>query len=70
MATKTRVTLVFTKELQEALNQLAAERGASISGLVRSICGEYLEKQGRPVDWVLTWGGRRDKPAVTPPDDE
>jgi hypothetical protein len=62
MATKKRVTLVLTEEVHEALNRQAAQRGANISGLVRSVLGEWLAAQGDPVDWVLMWGGRRDKP--------
>jgi hypothetical protein len=59
MAKKKRVMFVLTDDMQDELNRLAAERGATLSGLVRSILGEYLE-------WALPWGGRRDKPA--PPD--
>ncbi len=61
MATKKRVMLVLTEEMHEALNRQAARRGATISGLVRSVLGEWLEEQGDPVDWVLAWGGRREK---------
>ncbi len=62
MATKKRVMLVLTEEMHDALNRQAARRGATISGLVRSVLGEWLEQQGDPVDWVLAWGGRREKP--------
>lgn len=62
MATKKRVMLVLTEEMHKALNRQAARRGATISGLVRSVLGEWLEEQGDPVDWVLAWGGRREKP--------
>lgn len=68
MAKKKRVMFVLTDDMQDELNRLAAERGATLSGLVRSILGEYLAAHGRPVEWALQWGGRRDKPA-TPQDD-
>lgn len=61
MAKKKRVMLVLTDEMHEALNRQAARRGATISGLVRSVLGEWLAEQGDPVDWVLVWGGRREK---------
>ena len=44
-----------------ALKRQAARRGATLSGLMRSILGEWLEEQGDPVDWVVEWGGRRDE---------
>lgn len=67
MAKKKRVMFVLTDDMQDELNRLAAERGATLSGMVRSILGEYLASQGRPVEWSLPWGGSRKKPAT--PDD-
>lgn len=72
MPTKKRVLFVLTQEMQDALNRQAAIRGATLSGLVRSILGEWLAAQGDPVDWALAWGGRRerrqdDAPDATPP---
>jgi len=68
MTTKKKVMFVLTQDMQDALNRQAAIRGATLSGLVRSILGEWLATQGEHVEWVLPWGGRRDKPA-TPQDD-
>ena len=62
MAKKKRVMLVLTDEMHEALNRQAARRGATLSGLVRSVLGEWLTEQGDPVDWVLAWGGYRERP--------
>lgn len=62
MAKKKRVMLVLTDEMHEALNRQAARRGATLSGLVRSVLGEWLAEQGDPVDWVLAWGGYRERP--------
>lgn len=61
MAKKKRVMLTLTDEMHEALNRQAARRGATLSGLVRSVLGNWLEEQGDPVDWILVWGGRRDR---------
>ena len=44
MAKKKRVMLVLTDEMHEALNRQAARRGATLSGLVRSVLGEWLEE--------------------------
>lgn len=58
----------MTVEMHQALTRRAAARGATVSGLLRALAGEYLEEQGESVNWVLTWGGRRRDDAVTPPD--
>lgn len=70
MAEKKRVIVILTDDLHAALKRQAARRGATLSGLMRSILGEWLEEQGDPVDWAIEWGGRRDKPEAIPADTE
>ncbi|MEZ4539300.1 MAG: hypothetical protein R3C43_04890 [Chloroflexota bacterium] len=60
MAERKRVMLVLTDDMHAALKRQAAQRGATLSGLVRAVLGDWLEEQGEPVDWILEWGGRRD----------
>lgn len=49
-------------EMDEALKEIAEERGATISNLVRQAVAEYLAKQGKPVNAKMTtWGGHKKK---------
>lgn len=59
MADNRRVVVTVTDEMLLALKRHASSRGASMSGLIRVILGEWLESQGSPVEWVIEWGGRR-----------
>lgn len=61
MATKKRVMVVLTDEMHVALNRQAARRGATLSGLVRAVLGEWLLAQGEDIEWIVEWGGRRDR---------
>lgn len=61
MAEKKRVIVILTDDLHLALKRQAARRGATLSGLIRSVLGDWLDEQGDPVDWVVEWGGRREK---------
>lgn len=63
-----KVAYALSSEIHDALNHYCIQRGLNVSALVRKILGEWLTEQGYPVEWVLPWGGRRDKPA-TPQDD-
>lgn len=66
-----RLILATTDEMHEALKQQAAERGATTSGLVRMILGQWLEAQGEPVEWRIEWGGhRRGEHSPAPEEDE
>ena len=59
MDNRTRVVITVTDEMHEALGRLAARRGATVAGLIRSVMGEWLEEQGEVIDWAVSWGGRR-----------
>lgn len=64
-----RLMLTVTDEMHAALKRQAVRRGATQSGLVRVILGEWLEQQGEDIDWAVEWGGRQDKvEAKQPPD--
>ena len=59
MDNRTRVVITVTDEMHKALGRLAARRGATVAGLIRSVMGEWLEEQGEVIDWAVSWGGRR-----------
>lgn len=63
-----RIVITVPLHVHEALMRQAGRRGASMSGLIRAVMGEWLQGQGEPVDWIVTWGGRRRRSADTPPD--
>ncbi len=57
--TKKRIVITLTDEMHEAIKEVAARYGATQSGLIRAVMGQYLEEQGRPVAWLVEWGGGR-----------
>jgi hypothetical protein len=65
-----RIVITVPVHVHAALMRQAGRRGASMSGLIRAVMGEWLQGQGEPVDWVVTWGGRRRRSASddAPPD--
>jgi hypothetical protein len=56
-----RLMLTVTDEMHAAIKRQAIRRGATQSGLVRVILGEWLEQQGEVVDWAVEWGGRHNE---------
>lgn len=54
-----RIVITVPEHVHAALMRQAGRRGASMSGLIRAVMGEWLQEQGELVDWVVTWGGRR-----------
>lgn len=66
MAEKKRVIVVLTDEMHAAIKRQAARRGATLSGLMRAILGEWLQEQGENVEWMVEWGGRREKAEDAP----
>ncbi len=64
------IVVTITPEMHQALLELAPQHGATVAGLTRALLARWLEEQGRPVNWVIPWGGRRRRsPAdATPPD--
>ena len=61
-----RIVITVPLHVHEALMRQAGRRGASMSGLIRAVMGEWLQAQGEDVNWVVTWGGRRRRPAAAP----
>jgi hypothetical protein len=53
----------------QALNEVAASRGASRSGLIRLILADWLEANGYPGDYqMMAWGRPPLPPSTTEPD--
>jgi len=48
--------------MHRAIQQQAALHGATQSGLIRAVMGQWLEERGVKVDWLVEWGGHRRKP--------
>ena len=67
MSDTRRLMLTVTDEMHAAIKRQAIRRGATQSGLVRVILGEWLEQQGEAIDWAVEWGGRHE---TTEPDQE
>ena len=63
-----RIVITVPLHVHEALMRQAGRRGASMSGLIRAVMGEWLQAQGEDVNWVVTWGGRRRRSADASPD--
>lgn len=57
------IVVTITPEMHAALSELAPQHGATVAGLTRSLLAKWLEEQGRAVNWVIPWGGRRRKDA-------
>ena len=57
------IVVTITPEMHAALLELAPQHGATVAGLTRALLAKWLEEQGRPVNWVIPWGGRRRKDA-------
>lgn len=57
------IVVTITPEMHAALSELAPQHGATVAGLTRALLAKWLEEQGRPVNWVIPWGGRRRKDA-------
>lgn len=68
MAVTRRLMLTVTDEMHAALKRQAIRRGATQSGLVRVILGEWLIQQGEDIDWAIEWGGGRREKAEDAPD--
>jgi len=60
------IVVTMTTEMHQALLELAPLHGATVAGLTRALLAKWLEEQGRPVDWVIPWGGRRARPSTPP----
>ena len=63
------IVVTITTEMHRALTELAPLHGATVAGLTRALLAKWLEDQGRPVDWVIPWGGRRARRARSTPTD-
>ena len=63
------IVVTITPEMHAALLELAPQHGATIAGLTRAVLAKWLEEQGRPVNWVIPWGGRRRRSPAPPPDE-
>jgi len=57
------IVVTITPEMHAALLELAPQHGATVAGLTRALLAKWLEEQGRPVSWVIPWGGRRRRSA-------
>ena len=64
--TRKTIVVTITPEMHTALSELAPQHGATVAGLTRALLAKWLEEQGRPVDWVIPWGGRRRRPVAAP----
>lgn len=64
--TRKTIVVTMTTEMHQALLELAPLHGATVAGLTRALLAQWLEEQGRPVDWVIPWGGRRARPSTPP----
>ena len=64
--TRKTIVVTMTTEMHQALLELAPLHGATVAGLTRALLAKWLEEQGRPVDWVIPWGGRRARPSTPP----
>ena len=62
------IVVTITVEMHAALSELAPLHGATVAGLTRVLLARLLEEQGRPVAWVIPWGGRRRRSADASPD--
>lgn len=60
--TRKTIVVTMTADMHAALLELAPLHGATVAGLTRTLLAKWLEEQGRPVDWVIPWGGRRARP--------
>ena len=66
--TRKTIVVTMTTDMHQALIELAPLHGATVAGLTRALLAKWLEEQGRPVDWVIPWGGRRARPSSPPPE--
>lgn len=57
-----KLGVTITPEMEAALSELARERGATLSNLIRLALTEYLERQGKSVPTGVKWGGKRKAP--------
>ena len=64
--TRKAIVVTMTADMHAALLELAPLHGATVAGLTRTLLAQWLEEQGRPVDWVIPWGGRRARPSSPP----
>ena len=64
--TRKTIVVTMTAAMHAALLELAPLHGATVAGLTRTLLAKWLEEQGRPVDWVIPWGGRRARPSSPP----
>lgn len=55
-----RININISDDMHEAIKQLSKERGATLSGLIRVVLGDWLEKEGFEGNWdVDSPGGHR-----------
>lgn len=55
-----RMAVVLSDEISEALKEIADERGATISNLIRMSIVEFLERNGKVIKKKrIAWGGDR-----------
>lgn len=64
------IVVTITPEMHAALLELAPQHGATVAGLTRALLARWLEEQGRPVEWVIPWGGHRRKATGRQPDSD
>ena len=62
--------LKIAVETHAASKLQASRRGATQSGLVRVILGEWLEQHGENIDWAVEWGGRPERQNTNTENDE
>ena len=68
--TKNRVVITLTDEMHQAIKQQAALHGATQSGLIRAVMGQWLAERGVRVDWLVEWGGSRRQPTPAADNDD
>lgn len=65
-----RIGVVITDEMNEVLQGIADEQGATISNLIRMAVVEFLEKKGKSIEKPrIRWGGSRHKGKVESQED-
>ena len=70
MSGNKRLMLTITNEMHAAIKRQAIRRGATQSGLVRVILGEWLGQHGENIDWAVEWGGRPERQNTNTENDE
>lgn len=54
-----KLGVTIPSAMDKALTEIAEQRGAPVSALVREAIHEWLEKRGKKVESKVTWGGDR-----------